>query len=49
MLEFEMANSGPVRTSQVDDARANIVRSIREETSNGTMVIRRADEDDYVN
>jgi flagellar motor switch protein FliG len=49
ILEFEMANSGPVRTSQVDDARANIVRSIREETSNGTMVIRRADEDDYVN
>ena len=48
ILEFEMANSGPVRASQVDEARAKIVRSIREETSNGTMVIRRADEEDYI-
>jgi flagellar motor switch protein FliG len=48
ILEFEMANSGPVRASQVEEARAQIVRSIREETSNGTMVIRRADEEDYI-
>ncbi|MDQ0028547.1 flagellar motor switch protein FliG [Arthrobacter bambusae] len=37
-----------MRASQVEDARAQIVRSIREETSNGTMDIRRADEEDYI-
>ncbi|MGM7774536.1 flagellar motor switch protein FliG [Arthrobacter sp. KNU-44] len=49
MLEFEMAHSGPVRASQVEEARSEIVRSIREGTANGTMVVRRAHEDDYVN
>lgn len=48
ILDFEMANSGPVRASQVEEARAHIVRSIREETANGTIVMRRADDEDYI-
>jgi flagellar motor switch protein FliG len=43
-----MANAGPVRASQVEEAQAQIVRSIREETADGTMVIRRAEDEDLV-
>jgi flagellar motor switch protein FliG len=48
ILAFEMANAGPVRASQVEEAQAQIVRSIREETADGTMVIRRAEDEDLV-
>lgn len=48
ILEFEMANSGALRTSQVEEARAQIVRTLREETANGAMVIRRPDEEEYI-
>jgi flagellar motor switch protein FliG len=48
ILEAEMANSGPVRASQIEDARANIVRSIRELEANGAIVIRHGEEDDFV-
>lgn len=48
ILEAEMANSGPLRASQVDDARAEIIRSIRELEANGTIVVRRGGEDDFV-
>lgn len=48
ILEAEMANSGPVRASQVEEARAAIVRSIRELEANGVIVVRRGEEDDFV-
>lgn len=48
ILEAEMANSGPVRASQVEEARADIVRSIRELEANGVIVVRRGEEDDFV-
>lgn len=48
ILASEMANSGPVRASQVEEARAQIVRSIREEAADGTIVIRRPEDEDFV-
>lgn len=48
ILESEMANAGPVRASQVEEARADIVRSIRELEANGSIVVRRNEEDDLV-
>lgn len=48
ILLAEMATSGPVRASQVEEARAEIVRAVREATAAGTMVIRRADDEDYI-
>lgn len=48
ILEAEMANAGPVRASQVEEARADIVRSIRELEASGAIVVRRGEEDDLV-
>jgi flagellar motor switch protein FliG len=48
ILESETAASGPVRASQVEEARADIVRSIRELEAAGAIVVRRGDEDDFV-
>ena len=48
MLEDEVANSGPARLSQVEEARATIVRVIREMEAQGAITIRHADEDEYV-
>jgi flagellar motor switch protein FliG len=48
ILEAEMANAGPVRASQVEEARAEIVRSIRELEATGAIVVRRGEEDDLV-
>jgi len=39
---------GPVRLSQVEDARSNIVQSIRRLEEGGQIVIRRDGEDEYV-
>ncbi|MEV7635423.1 flagellar motor switch protein FliG [Pseudarthrobacter enclensis] len=48
ILEAEMANAGPVRASQVEEARADIVKSIRELEASGAIVVRRGEEDDLV-
>lgn len=48
LLEFELEALGPVRTSEVEQARADIVRIIRELEAVGEITIRRGDEDDIV-
>lgn len=49
LLDEELAALGPVRSSQVDEARATIVRAIRElEASGGITVYRGAEEDAFV-
>jgi flagellar motor switch protein FliG len=44
--EIEML--GPVRLSQVEEARAGIVQTIRKLEESGQIVIRREGEDEYV-
>ena len=39
---------GPVRMSQVEEARAEIVRTIRALEAAGDITVQRADEDEYV-
>ncbi|WP_104109798.1 flagellar motor switch protein FliG [Arthrobacter sp. N199823] len=48
LLEYELEALGPVRTSEVEQARADIVRIIRELEAAGDITIRRGDEDDIV-
>jgi flagellar motor switch protein FliG len=48
VLESEISSLGPVRASQVEEARAEIVRSIRELEAEGTITVRRGDEDAFV-
>ncbi|MET0859804.1 MAG: flagellar motor switch protein FliG [Microbacterium sp.] len=48
LLDDEISNMGPVRVSQVDDARAEIVRAIRDMEADGRIVLSRAEEDQYV-
>jgi flagellar motor switch protein FliG len=48
LLADEVAALGPVRVSQVEEARATIVRSIRDLAAQGTITVQRADEDDFV-
>lgn len=48
LLEFEVEAIGPVRSSEVEQARADIVRIIRELEAVGEITIRRGDEDDIV-
>lgn len=48
LLGDEIGSAGPVRVSQVDDARAEIVRTMRTLESQGTITIGRGDEDEYV-
>jgi flagellar motor switch protein FliG len=47
-LVEEIELLGPVRLSQVEDARAQIVQSIRRLEESGQIVIRRDGEDEYV-
>ncbi|MHA7222570.1 flagellar motor switch protein FliG [Arthrobacter sp. RHLT1-20] len=47
ILEAEIAALGPLRTSQIEEARAAVVRSIRELDAEGEITIHR-DEEDYV-
>jgi flagellar motor switch protein FliG len=47
-LVEEIDMLGPVRLSQVEDARANIVQSIRRLEESGQIVLRRDGEDEYV-
>lgn len=48
VLDDEIRNVGPVRLSQVEEARADIVRSIRSLEADGLITVQRADEDEYV-
>ncbi|TQL46612.1 flagellar motor switch protein FliG [Homoserinimonas aerilata] len=48
ILDDEAAALGPVRMSQVEEARAEIVRAIRDLESQGAITVQRADEDEYV-
>lgn len=47
-LEEEVELLGPVRMSQVEEARAGIVQTIRRLEESGQIVIRREGEDEYV-
>ena len=48
LLNDETSSMGAVRMSQVDDARADIVRVMRDMEADGRIVITRSDEDQYV-
>ncbi|WP_417215249.1 flagellar motor switch protein FliG [Arthrobacter sp.] len=48
ILNGEIEAMGKVRVSQVEQARADIVRSIRQLESDGEITVQRGDEDDYV-
>lgn len=48
ILESEIAALGPLRASQIEEARAAVVRSIRELEADGQITIQRGDEEDYV-
>ncbi|MGT2463312.1 flagellar motor switch protein FliG [Sinomonas atrocyanea] len=48
ILTSEIAALGPVRASEVEEARAEIVRSIRELEATGAITMRRGEEDDLV-
>ena len=48
MLDEEIVNIGPVRMSHVEEARADIVRAIRDLEAQGTITVQRTDEDEYV-
>ncbi|HEV7813099.1 MAG TPA: flagellar motor switch protein FliG [Leifsonia sp.] len=48
ILNDEIRVLGPVRLSQVEDARAEIVRAIRDLEAEGVITVQRTDEDTYV-
>ncbi len=48
ILESEIAALGPLRASQIEEARAAVVRSIRELEADGSITIQRGDEEDIV-
>lgn len=48
LLDDETKTLGPVRVSQVEDARAEVVRSIRDMEAQGTITVRRGVEEEYV-
>ena len=48
LLDDELAAMGPVRRSAVEEARAEVVRAIRELEATGAITVHRADEDDLV-
>ncbi len=48
ILEDEIQALGPVRVIQVEEARAEIVRAIRDLEAQGTITVQRGDEDEYV-
>ena len=48
ILEDEIRVLGPVRLSQVEDARAEIVRAIRDLEAEGVITVQRTEEDAYV-
>lgn len=48
ILDDEITNSPPMRMSQVEEARTQIVRAIRDLEAQGSITVLRGDEDDYV-
>ncbi|NJC21216.1 flagellar motor switch protein FliG [Arthrobacter pigmenti] len=48
LLDDEISAAGPVRVSQVEEARAEVVRAIRDLEAQGTITIQRSEEDEYV-
>lgn len=48
ILEDEIKNTGALRMSQIEEARSTVVRAIRELESNGSITVRRGDDDDFV-
>lgn len=48
ILDYEIETAPPMRMSQVQEARAEIVRAIRDLEAQGTITVLRADEDEYV-
>ncbi|AUZ87937.1 flagellar motor switch protein FliG, partial [Arthrobacter agilis] len=48
ILDDEIRGVGPVRISQVEEARAEVVRAIRDLEAQGVITIQRGDEDEYV-
>jgi flagellar motor switch protein FliG len=48
VLDDELRVMGPVRMSQVEEARAEIVRTIRALAAAGDITVHRTDEDEYV-
>jgi len=48
LLDDELASLGPVRRSQVEEARAEVVRAIRELEALGSITVHRADDDALV-
>jgi flagellar motor switch protein FliG len=48
ILEDEIAALGPVRMTQVEEARAEVVRSIRDLEAQGIITLQRGDEEEYV-
>jgi len=48
ILDDEIQSLGPVRASQVEEARAEIVRAIRDLEAQGVITVQRGDEDEYV-
>jgi len=48
ILDDEIKAAPPVRMSQVEEARAEIVRAIRDLEAQGSITVLRGDEDDYV-
>ena len=49
VLDDETKSLGPVRMRQVEDARAEIVRAIRDMEAQGSITVQRGAEDEYVN
>ncbi|MET4782772.1 flagellar motor switch protein FliG [Glaciihabitans sp. UYNi722] len=48
ILEDEIQSLGPVRMTQVEEARAEVVRAIRDLEAQGIITVQRGDEDEYV-
>lgn len=48
LLDDEISSMGPIRISQVEEARAEVVRAIRELEESGGITLHRGDEDAYV-
>ncbi len=48
LLDDEIRTMGPTRKSQVEEARADVVRAIRELEASGGITIHRSDEDGFV-
>lgn len=48
LLDDEIRAVGPVRISQVEEARASVVRAIRDLEAQGSITVQRGDEDEYV-